>query len=197
MKFYHKQAEQACRKLQCLHMPALCGLIDFCALPPSTFTTTKEPSHRWAYRWRRVLFCAERFLLSHNATDDKLITAAQASPRLRYDEAAKEWKVKGKGGPTYRQEAARLIGRAAGKAMPKVGARKKGMAPETRRRNQLKKLVILALQLERRSREMLHYVATGKRPRSDRDEIPLYPIPSYLLPKIKAPKAPCKSPVKQ
>lgn len=185
MTFHHKRAEQECRKLQCItDHPVLCQLLDFAAIHPSTFKPPPTKSYVWAYRWRRILLCSRRFLKS-GRSDEALIKAAGDSRRIRYSDEDREWQVKGNGGPLYRQEAARIIAKAAGRAMPKKGRKKTGMSIATKRLNQSKQLILLAEKLHRKADEILYFVAMGKRLRSDAAEVPKVEIPLRFRPQHK------------
>ncbi len=148
------------------------------------------------------MFAAKIFIAKQDADDADLIKATGNSRRIRYDQEAKEWQIKGNGGPLYRHEAYRIIAKAAGPTMPKRGKKKIKLKSDRgarkRRLQQMRALVTLAQQLERRSKEIIYFVASGKRPHWNTKDIPSLPIPKRFIRKPQAKKKPkCKSRAKQ
>ena len=125
MKFHFHKARKECARLGITEShPILCRLIDFCALSPSTWEGHKKiDRQRWAYQWRRLLFCAAKF--AQSGKPDAMLAAASArSRRLVYSAADSEWKAREQIGLLYRKVAIALVTRCAGYAMPKRGPKK-------------------------------------------------------------------------
>lgn len=144
MKFHFHKARKECERLGITEShPVLCRLIDFCALSPSTWEGhEKIDRQRWAYQWRRLLFCADRFRKSKKP-DALLIKEASRSRRLVYSVADSEWKARDRIGLLYRKVAIALVTRCAGYAMPRRGPKKTAPAIKAKMADPSRELKLL------------------------------------------------------